>query len=138
MKVNDIVKEARALMNQHGLCDWNVRISNAKRQLGCCNYTKKTLSFSKYLSTTEDKTPINTILHEIAHALTPGAHHGWKWRQKALEIGCNGNITSSVQLVKPKYAPICSKCGKTFGERHRRINGECPGCKSNIIWRLNK
>ncbi len=37
----------------------------------------------------------DTILHEIAHALTDSkyAEHGKRWRAKAIEIGANGSAT---------------------------------------------
>jgi hypothetical protein len=58
----------------------------------------------------------DTILHEIAHGLTPGHNHDSVWRRKALEIGCNGercfSITEEIEEKKSNIVGICPKCNK--------------------------
>ena len=80
---------------QHGLRDigWRFSLNNSKRSCGLCNYTKKIIYISNcYISskTTTFEDIENAILHEIAHALTPGERHGKVWKAKAIAIGCNG------------------------------------------------
>ena len=37
-----------------------------------------------------DKSIFDTIVHEIAHALTKGDGHGYFWRKKCIELGGDG------------------------------------------------
>ena len=81
-----------------------------------------------------EKSVENTILHEIAHALTPGKGHGPVWRAKAIEIGCDGKrCYSSEKIATPdaKYVAECPNC-KQVHKRHKASNkrsscGSCSG-----------
>ena len=75
------------------LREWKLVFDAARTRLGKCNHHKREISLSDvYLMspTTALNDVQNTLLHEIAHALTPGAHHGPRWVRKARAIGCNG------------------------------------------------
>ena len=43
-----------------------------------------------YLQNTSWGENVDTLLHELAHARTPGAHHGPVWKNAAVEMGCTG------------------------------------------------
>ena len=79
-------------MKFHNLTDWNFRFDNAKRRFGLCAYKSKMISLSESLTELNpEEEVLNTILHEIAHALVGrGKGHTQVWKLKALEIGCNG------------------------------------------------
>lgn len=66
--------------------------------LGMCNYKYKKL-FLKHnhaLHNTEEKV-IDTILHEVAHALAgPGAGHGPLWKRYARIVGADPTATKAV------------------------------------------
>lgn len=71
------------------------------------------------IPTMEEAEVKDTILHEIAHALV-GCHqgHNWIWRQKAIEIGCNGERTTKLDVVNQiryKYKAECPCCGNVTG-----------------------
>lgn len=111
------------LMNKHNLIlkGWGFEFDNSKRRLGCCKYRYKRLSFSKnYLPLIDVNEYINTVLHEIAHALVGSGHgHDYVWQGKALEIGCNGQRLYQGEVrVEGKYQAICPKCGKKH-HKHR-------------------
>ena len=59
---------------------------------------------------------IETILHEIAHALIGSGHgHNNVWRNKAMSIGCNGQrVTNSIVKVEPRFKIICALCGTSW------------------------
>ncbi|MXW15495.1 MAG: SprT family zinc-dependent metalloprotease [Rhodothermaceae bacterium] len=84
-----IAKQARKLMDQHGLQNWSVGFNGSLRRLGTCNYRKKQILLSQTQSVR--RTPAETtdvILHEIAHALAGSdAGHGLKWKAIASRIG---------------------------------------------------
>lgn len=57
-----------------------------------CYYGKKHLIKIQptYVELNPDKKVINTILHEIAHAMTPSHGHDYIWRLTFIAIGGNG------------------------------------------------
>ena len=81
---------AKQLMRQHGLdaAGWSFSFDHARRRFGRCNYTHKRITLSRPLTLLNNLDEVrDTILHEIAHALAPGAGHGARWRMKCLQIG---------------------------------------------------
>lgn len=93
---------------------WDTRPTT--HRLGQCRYRRKEIGISikpaKLLAMNE---VIDTILHEIAHALTPGHHHDNVWKQKCIELGCRPVRCSSVNKdrlnVIAKYKGVCPTCG---------------------------
>jgi hypothetical protein len=82
--------KGRALLDKHGLSDWSISIENLNNVAkfkhdedgfeldGGCIYTTKTI----YIDTLTIDFK-QTVLHEIAHALTPECkNHGKDWRTK--------------------------------------------------------
>ena len=72
---------------------------------------------------------LDTILHEIAHAMDyeerGDTDHGTNWKRIAIEIGCNGERCydlSEVKQPKMKYTTECGNCGNTNGKM--RNNGK--------------
>ena len=145
MTIADTTILADKLMAKHGLLAWSFRFDNAKRRLGNCNYTKKTISLSKHMTLLLEKTEVeDTLLHEIAHGLVGYGHgHDNAWRRMAVEIGCNGEtLYCGEARVKPKYKGTCPKCGKII-TRHRRKRVSCSECapvfkkELMFVWSLN-
>ena len=79
---------ALALMRQHGLNDWTFRFDHARRRFGSCQPRRKVITLSRPLAFLNAEPQVrDTVLHEIAHALTPGDGHGSRWKRKCVEIG---------------------------------------------------
>lgn len=137
---------AKQLMCQHGLGYWIFEFDRSKKRFGACDYRRKVVSLSRALVEVNiEKEVRDTILHEIAHALTPGDHHGYRWQLKAREIGARPErcyTDETTVLPKPKYIGICTMCPKTFpafkfGKRMARgkqFHSPC-GPESEIVWR---
>ncbi|HYO07513.1 MAG TPA: SprT-like domain-containing protein, partial [Tepidisphaeraceae bacterium] len=71
----------RSLMNQHGLSDWRFDFDHARRRFGSCRPRQKLITLSRHLVFLNEEPEVrDTILHEIAHALTPGDGHGRRWK----------------------------------------------------------
>lgn len=129
---------AKELMKEHGLDDWKFEYDRAVRRFGVCKRKKKVISLSKPLTKLNDEIHVqDTILHEIAHALTKGGHN-YQWRLKCREIGCEPTRTynADVERLKYKYNYKCTgvEC-PVHGVRYKKLNGAiCSRCKSDIEW----
>jgi predicted SprT family Zn-dependent metalloprotease len=115
----------REMMAKHGLgSTWAFGwINRSSRTLGRCTYHSSIfgcfggkIELSKtFVSVNEEPAVLDTILHEIAHALTPGAHHGPAWKRKCLEIGAKPErcSTSEDKVCPPaRYTASCPTCGR--------------------------
>lgn len=89
------------LMTTHGLYGrWRPQFDGARRRLGMCNMNARKIHFSRdYVTSADESSVRDTILHEIAHALAYERHghtgHGPEWKRIALEIGCSGDRTGT-------------------------------------------
>lgn len=123
-KLNLVKDLGLRLLSKHGLYYWSLRFNTSVKSYGRCNHTRKIIFISKkYIVNNTIEDIKNTILHEIAHALLPYHHkHDNVWRNKAIEIGCDGKIYVGENTIRPekKYKGICNTCNKTI-KRHRRI-----------------
>ena len=125
---------------------YKFKFDNAKRRFGYCSYTDKEISLSKPLCeyNLNNFYQINdTILHEIAHALSykihgkRGSGHCKRWVHVAKSIGCNGKRcydSSEVNNIEHKYTLICDTCGGNY-PRHRkpRIEYSCGKCAPKVF-----
>ena len=98
---SEIQELALELMSLHGLIEngWSFSWCKRKTCWGLCNYTKKSIQLSSFLFTPDVKyqSVKETIIHEIAHALTPFHGHDWVWQMKCREIGGNPSRTASYE-----------------------------------------
>jgi predicted SprT family Zn-dependent metalloprotease len=132
MELSVAQNKAIELMHKHGLLElgWHFEFDNAKRRFGVCNYTDKKIGLSKHLTALNDEARIiNTILHEIAHALVGHRHgHDRVWSAKAIEIGCDGKrCYDSKEVERPQgnYEAICPCC------EHKHIKFKRPTRQSS-------
>jgi len=131
MNLNIAKKLTKEYFKKHKLDDWTFHFSNAKRRFGCCYYARKKITISKELTKlNSEEIFVNTLLHEIAHALCgPFAGHMKQWKLKAIEIGCDGKrCWDSRKLITSQiYTVICPKCGHK-SQYHKEINVACTRC----------
>jgi len=145
MTLYEISNKANELMALYGFIQkgWVFRFDNAKVRFGRCNHTRKLITLSKPLAMANavshtDKI-IDTILHEIAHAITRERYphrkmsaHGYEWQSVCIEIGAKPEARydgSKIDQVKGKYAYVCPNCGRIeyFFKRLKRKHG-CISC----------
>jgi len=135
MILEDAEKFALEKMGEFNLIvkGWTFKFDNAKRRNGLCDYQERRISISKRASLAEYSRVKNTILHEIAHVLCfeEGKinNHDNLWRSKAKSIGCNGETTSSWEvIVEPNVILKCPSCSRIL-KRHRHTkNIACGRC----------
>lgn len=130
------------------------RWGTAKRRFGSCGYTRNRLTGECYnfkitisyslacMNTWEEVRKV--VLHEIAHARTPGHHHDRVWVRECLAIGGDGKRCydtveqgGGVNVMPHKYIGVCPKCGARF-PRNRRTNGAYHCDRAyKIVWTVN-
>lgn len=123
MHLKDAHDLAASLLQAHQLNDWQFTFDHAKRRFGSCNYSKKQITLSSHLTRLNTLEEVrDTLLHEIAHALTPGTGHGAAWRAKCLELGAKPERCYRAEQVNQPDAPyllVCDSCGLAV-PRYRR------------------
>ena len=136
MTTSEIENFAHQKLHEYGLHDWKFAFDKARRRLGCCRYNCKTISLSLNLLQHSWREIEDTLLHEIAHALVgPKEGHGSRWKQKAIEIGCNGDRLSRLALTDPTTRVIrCNHCDYSRSFKRFRLprwitrSRACPRC----------
>lgn len=82
---------ATNFLKYYGLAQigWSVSMNDHDNHLGECDFDNKSLNFSRtLLSGVNNLQRIDTILHEIAHAVAgPAAEHGPGWKKIAKKLG---------------------------------------------------
>jgi len=124
MKLDDAEKIAEKLLKEEVLEDWVFRFDFAKKRFGQCNYTKKEITLSKYLTELNDeKTVRDTIIHEIAHAIAGHeSGHGKFWKQCVVRMGGVPERCYSpkeVNTPKMKYSLICPSCHSEISRQRK-------------------
>ena len=139
MKLEKARNIALRLMRQHGLSDYTFKWDRAVRRFGCHNGRLKTLSLSRPMTEHEnnEKRVINTILHEIAHALDYRkrgySNHDSEWKRMAKSIGCSGERCSSGSCVDKsqfmKWVATCPSCEReVYYARKTKVDKACGSC----------
>lgn len=102
----------------------NIKITNNMRELGSFNYNTGTLSISYLwatMGTVEEL--VDTILHEVAHAITPFSAHGPRWETACKILGCKPEELCRRRIVvHPKYVQYLHfKTSSFYTAYHRKI-----------------
>lgn len=136
----------RHKLDSFGLKDWHVRMTmdvNAPF-LGMCMYKDKAIILNAHHVDMHPQAEIiDTILHEIAHALTPNHGHDSVWAAKAREIGCLNTIPCSHLNLPPQVIDairsgqmvemevkeeIITQVIRTPSYKITRLQDKCPIC----------
>lgn len=135
---------ANNLMQKNKLYEWTFKWNTkSTKTAGWTKYDTKTIEVTKNYALKATKNEyINTVLHEIAHALVGDkAGHGPIWKKKAISIGCTGERCHNVTFTEPKYVMICGCKGKLrtrvrMSPYIKKIqNGKnivCTGCNEKV------
>ena len=137
----DIATKAIKLFSKHGLLSkgWRFGFDNYRSSFGVCDYDIKTITISRRLCICNYKNNeaiLDTILHEIAHALAhiedPGAPpHGKLWRDIFIKIGGNGKTKvmpeDKVRAPVGMYEYQCPSC---HGIIHKDYKSHILACKA--------
>lgn len=145
MELTEAKRMARELMKEHGIGHWKLSWMDERHTAGTCQteqwsrhpkasygHIKLSRTFFEYFDVLEAR---DTILHEIAHALTdpklPG--HGRIWKAKARSIGAKGNqYVDARENAKPQYSLI-GTCPQGHTVRLRSVGPiSCKKCNDRL------
>ena len=118
---------------------WRFAFDLAPARGGSCRYEKKqiTLSVTYCLKASKEEV-VDTILHEIAHAIVGLKHgHDATWKAAAQRIGCTAERCHHVQHTPPRWHGGCG-CGQEWKRQRltqRTRTSRCSKCKKRIEWR---
>ena len=122
MDIDEARRLATDLMQHHQLTGWRLVFDRARTRAGVCRYDRREIGLSRVLTALHPPDLVReTILHEIAHALTgPGHAHDAVWRATARGIGGDGRRCVSASAPRPP-APWVGQCARGHEvTRHRR------------------
>lgn len=114
-----MMENANLVLQDTGLArmGWTWHWNTNKTRAGVCKYGPRRLELSSVVAsvlTPEDTW--NTVLHEVAHALTPyDKGHGKTWRFTFKDLGGNGQTTTALNEEAAERL-----------ERMAKWIGECP------------
>lgn len=131
MDPNEALSLLSSRLDQHGLAElgWTGALDNAVRRFGACSPRKKRISLSRHLaSINSDEETLDTVLHEIAHALAWVEHdedcgHDERWQAIAARIGARPERTVDAQEVNSvagAFYLVHSETGEVFRSYHKR------------------
>lgn len=135
-KIERVQETAIDLLQKYGLTGWNFKFDHSTRRAGCCDYRNKTISLSmNHAGSGTDEDILDTILHEIAHAIVGRKHHHDKvWKAKAIEIGCTGERTHTLEFAPPRWSVTCENRCWTHTAQQRNAKLICRTCGSKLIY----
>lgn len=153
MDLNKAKNLALTLMAKHNVIamGYSFAFNNRKRAAGICSYRRRTVELSKHLTSLADEADVlETILHEIAHALCPRQGHNSVWKRKLLEIGGNGNrcysnessLGEAYRMIA-KYKGVCPNGHESGRNRLPKRKQSCGKCcpkfdeRYLLTWTLN-
>lgn len=132
MNLSDAYGIIGVLMRKHGLIadGWHLRFTDTRSSCGECSYGNKELRFSvSHIEANTEDVVRNTILHEIAHALTPGAGHGPVWKAMMRKLGGKPETINQDVVVDYRYYGTCPGCKlKTGANAIPRRRKACELC----------
>lgn len=152
-RASEITREE---IRKHGLENWGVRLTTDPNQpfLGLCIHKDKVIVLNAHhIDIHHDKDIINTIKHEIAHAIVGAGHgHDETWANKAREVGCDNTMPCST-LDLPDHIIDAIRSGAnvevTVEEKKieqiirtpkytvTRLQEKCPDCGKPAIERFH-
>jgi predicted SprT family Zn-dependent metalloprotease len=138
----EVCRQAYRLLGRFGLHDWSFSYNRRKQSMGFCRYAAKTIELSHYLVAQNGAEEIlDTILHEIAHALVgPNHGHDAVWKRKCLEIGARPVRCGQANMPAGRWQAQCGGCGKRY-HRHRKPRPArgwfcrpCGQARGDLVW----
>lgn len=152
MTREDAIKYTKDLLTEHGLGHMDVVLTRSKKALGECVFlARKPFAIRLsgwWVDRADDATIIDTIRHEVAHAIAGvAAGHGPQWKAAAEALGARpeqyANTEAVIETAK-KGAKYVATCGNghqvhfnRMGRHWREGNYRCK-CGEDFTVETNR
>ncbi|MGJ8725880.1 MAG: SprT family zinc-dependent metalloprotease [Roseibacillus sp.] len=135
MNPNEALDLLQCKLAEHGLAErgWTGSLDNAERRFGICRPAKREISLSRPLAALNpEEEVLDTILHEIAHALAgietgQNCGHDERWKAICRRIGARPDRCYDGEEVNAPDAPWVlahRETGEVFSHHHRKPNND--------------
>lgn len=136
----NIIERTKQEMRRVSLSGWTVTVSNKKSLYGLADFANKNIEISLPCANQgDDEGLLETILHEIAHALCDEkVHHGQKWKDEYRRIGGNPKYRDPEISADEFYnweRRCPDGCVKYSHALRRKQNDYCAFCGKKIEYR---
>lgn len=138
--INEWLAVCDNLLSTNGLRGWHTETFGGKTTVGLCVPSQRLIKLSKkMLEVSPDAYIMDTIYHEVAHALTPGHRHDAVWKATAQGLGGSGEQYSDREEYSKfdsKWVGICMCDSATpfFRFGFKRVYS-CNKCSSPLYIR---
>lgn len=132
---------------------WTFAWTSAFSMAGVCDWANTQIRLSREFTEVQTRVDVeDTILHEIAHALTGPMRdaHGWRWREQCRKVGARPMTCVDKNSAQPgkRWLGVCPVC-KTVGDTRQELGkqflakgrwGSCGRCSSTyderfkLVW----
>lgn len=146
-KLKLVLTLMRYHLDQHGLTDWGCRISVHHRKVGMCCYAKRLIYVSKWhVMHSRMEQVLDTIMHEVAHALNPGHGHDEVWQECARQLGATPHACmQEPSMIPAVWTAVCAICNRKYTKRRlltrMRQRYYCTVCgpeRGRLAWVRNR
>ena len=130
------------ILEAQGLTDWSCVVDNRPSvRRGQCRYGEREIGISGgFIETTPGLLILDTVLHEVAHALNRGDGHGDQWRATFRSLGGSGRRTDPEKsFTTSVWEALCNDCGATHGwqrkPKYAAFGYRCRKCGGHMAVR---
>jgi hypothetical protein len=124
MDIETLEAKAKQIFQEQKLLGWALEYKDGNRSFGECCYRLKKVYINRYYALVgPEEHVMDTFLHEVAHALTPGEKHNAIWKAMARKLGCSDKVTcGDGHLLPPKkFQAVCPNCKRLYGQNKRPL-----------------
>ena len=120
------------------LMNWRLFISDMNDKIGLCDYNSHQILISSVFlrgSSCNYARVKKALMHEIAHALTPGHSHDNVWKKTCGKIGGDCNLAGVMNEPGMNWAIYCRICRwrNEYSHKPNVINMVCGKCRNPIF-----
>ena len=120
---------------KYNLIGWKLKTKPMMDKIGLCDYNNKTIIISSIFmrgSNCNYEKVKKSLLHEIAHALTPGHSHNNTWKSVCNKIGGDTRLAGSMNLPGMNWSLYCKICKwrQEYDTKPNITNKVCGKCKT--------
>ena len=98
---------------KYNLVGWRLVVEPMMDKIGVCDYNNKTITLSTVFmrgANCNYSKVKKSLLHEIAHAITPGQSHNHVWKNTCDKIGGDTRLAASMNLPSRNWSVFCHSC----------------------------